>query len=116
MGPQPEEVTPEQIRERMADTRASLAANLDQLREAANPRTLLARQLSAARHKRSGGRTPLPARDSGSAPVEDTGPNPARAAVDTVRRQIAQRPMLAGLAALLVGAATAVLLPGPRRR
>jgi hypothetical protein len=114
MGPQPEEVTPEQIRERMADTRASLAANLDLLRDAANPRTLLTRQLTAARrHKPAGGRTPLPAGDSDSS---DAAPKRARAAVATVRRQIGRRPMLAGLAALVIGAATAVLLPGPRRR
>ncbi|WP_203655593.1 DUF3618 domain-containing protein [Actinocatenispora rupis] len=108
-------MTPEQIRERMADTRRSMENNLDRLREAANPRTMLTRQLAAARHKRAGGRTPLPAGGASSADDGERG-NPARAAVDAVRHQIGARPIVAGLAALLIGAVTAVLVPGPRRR
>jgi hypothetical protein len=120
MGPKPEEVTPEQVRERMADTRASAAENFEKLREQANPRTMLTRQLTSARHLLHGAeqRAVSPIKRASGSAVEaaehavDRVPEPVFGALGSVRRQIAQRPALAGLAALLVGAAVALLLPG----
>lgn len=107
MAAQPEEVSPEQIRERMADTRAAMTARLELLRAQATPRALLTRRLPGARHK------PHDARPTGDPAADDTS-RPGLAG--TVYRQLRQRPVLVVAAVALLGAAAAVLLPGPRRR
>lgn len=114
MGAQPEKVTPEQIRERMADTRASLSSNVHAFRDRATPRALAQDLL----HRRRGGRTPLPAGSTdadGSAGAEEA-PNPVRMVAGRLGRQLAERPLLCGAAALVIGVAVAVLVPGPRRK
>ena len=120
MGAQPEKVTPEQIRERMADTRASLSANVHAFRDRATPRALAQDLL----HRRRSGRTPLPAGSTGTAgEIEsadsagtEEAPNPVRIVAGLVGRQLAERPLLCGAAALVIGVAVAVLVPGPRRK
>lgn len=125
MGAHPEEMTPEMIRERMADTRAALSANLDQLRERATPRALLSHRISSARHKLhgAGDRAARPLRKASSGARGAIGsaghaterlPAPMHRITATMRRQVSERPMLMGLAALLAGAAAAVVLPGHR--
>lgn len=116
MGAQPEKVTPEQIRERMADTRASLSANVHAFRDRATPRALAQDLL----HRRRGGRSPLPvgsAEEPGSTGAgTEEAPNPVRMVAGLVGRQLAERPLLCGAAALVIGVAVAVLVPGPRRK
>ncbi len=129
MGPHSEEVSPEQIRERMADTRAALAANLELLRARATPKALISHQLTGARKKLhgAGDRAARPlhkassgARNASSGAIgaaehtmERVG-SPIRGVVGAARQQLADRPMLLGLGAVLLGAVTGVLLPGPR--
>jgi len=116
MGAQPEKVTPEQIRERMADTRASLSANVEAFRARATPRALVQELL----HRRGGG-SPLAAggadgnTDRDAAGTEEA-PSPVRIVAGLVGRQLTDRPLLCGVAAVMLGAAIAVLVPGPRRR
>jgi hypothetical protein len=114
MGAQPEKVTPEQIRERMADTRAALSANVHAFRDRANPRALAQDLL----HRRRGGKTPLPAgsTSTGELARSEEAPSPARVVAGLVGRQLAERPLLFGAAALVIGVAVAVLIPGPRRK
>lgn len=105
MAAQPEEVSPEQIRERMADTRAAMSARLDLLRAQANPRAMLTRRLPGGRRK-----------PGAPASTDNAEPGRVRGLAGTVYRQLRHRPVLAVTAVALLGAAVAVLLPGPRRR
>ncbi|WP_203959961.1 DUF3618 domain-containing protein [Actinocatenispora thailandica] len=110
-------MTPEQIRERMADTRAALSANVHAFRDRATPRALAQDLL----HRRRGGRSPLPAGSAGAGEQSDSAgteqaPNPVRIVAGLVGRQLAERPLLCAAAALAVGVAVAVLVPGPRRK
>jgi uncharacterized protein DUF3618 len=106
MAAQPEEVSPEQIRERMADTRAAMSARLELLRAQATPRALLTRGLSGGRHKRHD--------DQHDGAADADRPQPGLAG--TVYRQLRQHPVLVVAAVALLGAAAAVIIPGPRRR
>jgi hypothetical protein len=124
MAAHPEEVTPEMIRERMADTREALATDLERLRERANPKAILRHQLSATRGR-------LFHRSAASAGHDDhAGPDgsadPAageperrggrlRSVGAAVRRTVTARPALAAGVAAGIGVALAVILPGPRR-
>ncbi|MGA8117942.1 MAG: DUF3618 domain-containing protein [Actinocatenispora sp.] len=127
MGAHPEEMTPEMIRERMADTRAAMTANIEQLRDRVSPRALVSHRLSGARKKLHGAGDrvahPLHKASSGTrGAIGGAGhttarvPAQMRRVTDTMRRQLTERPMLIGLAALLLGAAAAALLPGRSRR
>jgi uncharacterized protein DUF3618 len=126
MAAHPEEVTPEMIRARMADTRESLAANLDRLREKASPRAILRHQLSGAKGKvsRAERKALSPFHRSADhadpdGPADDAEPGPAagrlRSVGSTVRRTVAARPVLAAGLAAGLGVALAVLLPSRRR-
>lgn len=122
MAAHPEEVTPEMIRARMADTREALGANLDRLREKASPRAILKHQLSGARGRLSRAEHKALSPFHRSADHADPEPGPERAGGPlrsvgaTVRRTVAARPVLAAGLAVGLGVALAVLLPGPRRR
>jgi hypothetical protein len=128
-------VTPEMIRDRMADTREALAADLERLRERANPKAILRHQLSAtkgrlfrAEHKAL---APFHRSAAGADQADNTGPDgPADPADDgeaghrggrlrsvgsAVRRTVTARPALAAGVAAGIGVALAVILPGPRR-
>jgi hypothetical protein len=134
MAAHPEEVTPEMIRARMADTRESLAANLDRLREKASPRAILRHQLSGAKgrlsraehkalapfHRSADHADPAGPADTDPEPGAEPGGGRLRAAGATVRatvrRTVAARPVLAAGVAVGIGVALAVLLPAARRR
>ena len=108
MAAQPEEVTPEQIRERMADTRAAVETHLDRLREEASPRAILARRLPGGRNHSGAGRSS----SRQSAARQSAVPG----IVGRLRHQVTQRPILVAVAAIAVGVAVAVLVPGPRSK
>jgi Protein of unknown function (DUF3618) len=129
MAAHPQEVTPEMIRERMADTREALAADLERLRERANPKAILRHQLSATKGRlfRAEHKALAPFHRS-SASADHTDPaDPAddgeaghrggrlRSVGSAVRRTVTARPALAAGVAAGIGVALAVILPGPRR-
>lgn len=133
MAAHPEEVTPEMIRARMADTRESLATNLDRLREKASPKAILRHQLSGAKGRLSRAERKVaapfhhsadhdadPAGPAGDTDDLEPGPDRSgrrlRSAGGAVRRTVAARPLLAAGLAAGLGVALAVLLPGPPRR
>ena len=130
MAAHPEEVTPEMIRARMADTRESLAANLDRLREKASPKAILRHQLAGAKgrlsraehkaltpfHRSAGHADPAGPAEADPEPGAEPAGGRLRSVGATVRRTVAARPVLAAGVAAGIGIALAVLLPGPRRR
>ncbi len=130
MAAHPEEVTPEMIRARMADTRESLAANLDRLREKASPKAILRHQLSGAKgrlsraehrarspfHRSADHADPAGPADTDPEPGAEPGGGRLRSVGATVRRTVAARPVLAAGVAVGIGVALAVLLPAARRR
>lgn len=120
MAAHPEEVTPEMIRARMADTREALAANLDRLRDKASPRNILRHQLSGAKGRLSRAEHKALSPFHRTADHADPEPGPERAGGplrsvgSTVRRTVATRPVLAAGLAAGLGVALALLLPTRR--
>lgn len=120
MAARPEEVTPEEIRARMADTRADLATGLDRLADGLNPRSIVRRQLGAVMGRLHGhgdgrgdgrGDGDVPSAGAGPADEEEGG----EGRLGALLRTVSERPALAAGVAAVAGAVVGLLLPGPRR-